>query len=133
MKKMMVLLIATMLLMSFMSVSFADVIVDNDSGNPNRYKSKAEVTAAATGGKFGKLTPKDENMGLDNTANMILGVMQWIGYVIAVGMIIFCGIKYLMSGAGEKAKVKDTLVPLLIGAILIAGASTIAGAITTIK
>lgn len=55
----------------------------------------------------------------------ILGVMQWVGIAIAVGMIIFCGIKFVMSGAGEKAKVKETLIPILIGAVLIACAVTI--------
>lgn len=61
--------------------------------------------------------------GID--AAKILGVMQWLGYAIAVGMIIFCGIKFVMAGAGEKAKIKETLVPILIGAILIACAVTI--------
>lgn len=52
-------------------------------------------------------------------ATTILGVVQWIGYVIGIGMIIFVGIKYLLAGAGEKAKAKETLIPILIGAILI--------------
>lgn len=67
--------------------------------------------------------------GLDNTALSILGLVQWIGYGIAIGMVIFCGIKYVMSGAGEKAKIKDTLVPLLVGGILIGGATAIGSAI----
>ena len=61
-------------------------------------------------------------------ANKILGLMQWLGYAIAIGMIIFCGIKYVLSGATQKAKIKDTLIPLLIGAILIACATTITSA-----
>lgn len=58
----------------------------------------------------------------------ILGVVQWIGYMIGIGMIIFVGIKYLLAGAGEKAKAKETLIPILIGAILI----TMGTAITTV-
>ncbi|MBO5178759.1 MAG: hypothetical protein J6B87_00205 [Clostridia bacterium] len=67
--------------------------------------------------------------GLQNTAVSVLGVMQWGGYIIAVGMLIWVGIKYVTSGAGEKAKAKETLIPIVIGAILIAAAVTIASAI----
>lgn len=63
---------------------------------------------------------------LQTKATSILGVIQWVGYVIAIGMIIWVGIKYVMSGAGEKAKAKETLIPIVIGAVLIAGAATIA-------
>lgn len=61
-----------------------------------------------------------------NTANSILGVMQWIGYAIAVGMLIFVGIKYVMASADEKANLKNSLIRYVIGAVLIAGATTIA-------
>lgn len=61
----------------------------------------------------------------------LLGTIQWIGYVVAIGMIIWCGIKYVMSGAGEKAKVKETLVPIVIGAILVVAAVEITGAVFT--
>ncbi len=64
--------------------------------------------------------------GLQTKATGVLGVIQWVGYIIAIGMIIWVGIKYVMSGAGEKAKAKETLVPIVIGAVLIAGAATIA-------
>jgi hypothetical protein len=45
---------------------------------------------------------------------------------VAIGMAIFIGIKYLTKGAGAKAEVKDTVLPFLIGAILVGGATTIA-------
>lgn len=63
---------------------------------------------------------------LATSATKVLGTIQWVGYVIAIGMIIWVGIKYVMSGAGEKAKAKETLIPIVIGAVLIAGAATIA-------
>ena len=58
-------------------------------------------------------------------ANTILGTVVWIGYISAIGMIIWCGIKYVMSGAAEKAKAKETIVPILGGAFLITMGSTI--------
>ena len=61
------------------------------------------------------------------TAGSILGFVQWIGYAIAIGMLIYIGIKYVTSPAAEKADVKQALVKYVIGAILIAGAATISG------
>ena len=58
-------------------------------------------------------------------ANTIMGVVVWVGYMSAIGMIIWVGIKYLMSGAGEKAKAKETIIPIIVGALIITTASTI--------
>ena len=63
--------------------------------------------------------------GMDGTVNSVLGIIQTIGYIVAVVMVMWVGIKYLTAGASEKAKVKDTLVPILVGAILIVAATTI--------
>lgn len=63
--------------------------------------------------------------GMTNTVNNVLGVIKTIGYVVAIAMVMFAGIKYLMAGVGEKAKVKEMLFPMLAGAVLIAGAVTI--------
>lgn len=58
-------------------------------------------------------------------ANTILGTIVWLGYIVSIGMFIWVGIKYVMSGAGEKAKAKETLVPILVGAFLISTGATI--------
>lgn len=63
---------------------------------------------------------------LQQKATGVLGVIQWVGYIVAIGMLIWVGIKYVTSGAGEKAKAKETLIPIVIGAVLIAGATWIA-------
>lgn len=65
--------------------------------------------------------------GIDNIALTILGVLQWCGYAIALGMIIYIGIKYTMSAANERADLKSASVNYIIGAIVIAGAATICG------
>ena len=60
-------------------------------------------------------------------ANSILGVVKFVGYAIAIGMLIYVGIKYVMASANEKADLKSALVKYVIGAILIAGATAVAG------
>lgn len=62
-------------------------------------------------------------------ANTIIGTIKWIGYLVGIGMFIWVGIKYLLSGAGEKAKAKETLIPLLAGAILITTGTAITAAV----
>ena len=62
---------------------------------------------------------------VNTMVNDILGVIQWAGYAIAIGMLIYIGIKYMMSSANEKADVKKAAINYAIGAVVIAGAVTI--------
>ena len=59
----------------------------------------------------------------------LIGTIKWIGYIVGIGMFIWVGIKYLLSGAGEKAKAKETLIPLLIGAILVTSGTAVTAAV----
>ena len=81
---------------------------------------------------FSTQTLSKGNLGsLENKSLSLLGTLQWVGYLVAIGMLIWVGIKYLMSGAAEKAKAKETLIPIVIGAVLVAGATWIASALFT--
>ena len=57
----------------------------------------------------------------------ILGIIAFIAAAVAVGMAIYIGIRYMTKGAGGMAKVKTTLLPYFIGAIIVGGATAIAG------
>ena len=59
-------------------------------------------------------------------AGRLLGSMQIIAYIIAVGMLIYFGIKYVTSAADERADLKKGFSKYFIGAVLIACAFTIA-------
>ena len=59
----------------------------------------------------------------------IMGVIQVLGVVIAVVVLMVLGIKYMMGSAEEKAEYKKTMIPYLVGAILIFAASTIANVV----
>ncbi|MBQ9267004.1 MAG: hypothetical protein IJ217_01810 [Clostridia bacterium] len=62
-------------------------------------------------------------------AQRILNLVAIAAAAVAVGMLAYIGVKYATKGAGGKADVKETLLPYLIGAILIATASTITSAV----
>ena len=56
----------------------------------------------------------------------VMGVIQAAGIVIAVVVLMVLGIKYMMGSAQEKAEYKKTMIPYIIGAVLIFAAATIA-------
>ena len=81
---------------------------------PNQIAANAKATGTDEVQKFGQ---------------NIMGVIQVVGVVIAVIILMVLGIKYMMGSAEEKAEYKKTMIPYLVGAILIFSASTIANVI----
>ena len=63
---------------------------------------------------------------LTQTGGKILSVIQTVGSIVAVLILVVLGIKYMMGSTEEKAEYKKTLIPYVIGAVLIFAASNIA-------
>ncbi len=59
----------------------------------------------------------------------ILGIVQVVGSITAVVVLVVLGIKYMMGSAEEKAEYKKTMIPYIIGAVLIFAASNLASMI----
>ena len=74
-----------------------------------------------------EIKPVEPTGNGDTIVSKILGFVQWIGSALAVIMLVVIGIKYMVGSAEEKAEYKKTLVPYVVGAILIFAASNIAG------
>ena len=55
----------------------------------------------------------------------LVSIFTVIGIVVAVVVLLVLGIKYMMGSAEGKAEYKKTMIPYLVGAALIFGASTI--------
>lgn len=62
---------------------------------------------------------------LNSIGGQILGIIQVVGMGISVIMLIVIAMKYMIASVEEKAKLKETLIPYLIGAILLFGGSNI--------
>ncbi len=58
-------------------------------------------------------------------AEIILGVIQVVGVVVSVIMLMAIGIKYMLGSVEEKSEYKKTLIPYLIGAVLVFSGTTI--------
>ena len=63
---------------------------------------------------------------MEGFGGTILKYITNAAMLISVIMIAVLGIKYMMGSAEEKAEYKKSFMPLLIGAILVFGAATVA-------
>lgn len=62
---------------------------------------------------------------LTNLGKSIVGLVQTVGVVVAVVILLVLGIKYMMGSAEEKADYKKSMIPYLVGAVLIFASTTI--------
>ena len=60
-----------------------------------------------------------------------VNIIAYFGYAVALGMLAYIAMKYMMSAASDRANMKQGAINYLIGAFLIAGASTIATAVVS--
>lgn len=65
------------------------------------------------------------------TFNTILGMIKYLGIFLAVGILMFLGIKYMMGSAAEKAEYKKTMIPFVVGVVLLFAAALIIQIIQT--
>ena len=68
---------------------------------------------------------------ITDVGNRIVGIIQVVGTLIAVGMVLILGIKYMMGSAEEKAANKKSMMPYLIGAALLFVGANLVKAIYT--
>ena len=72
----------------------------------------------------GTATPASDSV--TNVGNQIIGIITTVGVVVAVIVLLVLGIKYMMGSASEKAEYKKTMIPYIVGAVLIfAGTSLV--------
>lgn len=95
------------------------------------------VVMLATSSVFAEYTPGSVNTsktmnGLNKVTDAgegIIGAIRTVGILISVGVLMVLGIKYMMGSAEEKASYKKTMMPYLVGAVLIFAASSLAQAV----
>lgn len=73
-------------------------------------------------GLSGSATGSDK---IKDMANVIIGAIQIVGTVLSVAVLAILGIKYMMGSVEEKAEYKKTLIPYVIGAIMVFGITNI--------
>jgi len=82
----------------------------------------------AFGGSIGGIDvdPDTNQQEVSDLGNKIVGIIQVVGIFVSIGAMVAVGIKYMMGSAEEKAEYKKVMIPYLIGAVLVFGASVFA-------
>ena len=63
---------------------------------------------------------------ISTIGGQIANILSTIGIIVAVIVLLVLGIKYMMGSASEKAEYKKTMIPYIVGAVLIfAGTSLV--------
>lgn len=118
-------ILSTFILIAIPSYSYAipavpdDTYTDTDpTRNPDYYKP-------------GSIN-KDDTEKITGKANQIIGAIVTVGTVVSVITLAILGIKYMLGSVEEKAEYKKSMMPYLIGAVLLFASSTIVNIIAKI-
>lgn len=71
----------------------------------------------------------DADGAIETIGSTILSAITSVGMVLAIIVVAVLGIKYMMGSVEEKAEYKKTMIPYLVGAVLVFGASAIGKAV----
>lgn len=77
------------------------------------------------------VTDTDVNK-VSSKVNPIIGTIKIVGIVISVVTLMVLGFKYMIGSVQEKAEYKKTMIPYLIGAVLIVAVTQLVGLIANI-
>lgn len=93
------------------------------------------VLATDIPGKIDQIAQGNSSANTTKVVNFgatIVTIMQTVGIVVAVVVLLILGIKYMMGSAEEKAEYKKTMIPYLVGAVLIFASTTIVNVVYNI-
>ena len=83
--------------------------------------SQADVTTVIDPKNFdpAQSTVTMQSEEADKTAGIILGALRGVGTIVSVLSLVIIGIKYMVGSIEARAEYKQTMIPYLIGAILV--------------
>lgn len=78
----------------------------------------------------------DQNVGTQDMQNIGSKVMSFIwvlSIIVAVVVLMYTGLKFIVGSANEKAEYKKSLVPIVVGVLILVFATTIVRALFSVK
>lgn len=69
------------------------------------------------------------NTGIGKSINNVIGIIQFTGSGIAIITVTILGIKYILASPADKADVKKSVLPIIIGCILLFGSVNLMAAV----
>lgn len=105
---------------------YSDITDDRHLGKPDASGSHTVDEIIGEGNSFidsGKSQPdKIDNANLKKASDTLYNILLSLGIVIAVAVGVYLGAKFMMASTGEKAQVKESLVPYVAGCVVVFGA-----------
>ena len=91
----------------------------------NVFAAKVGVDPSGFTGTAQDIDTKD----VTKWSNNIINIVAIVGSAASIVILIVLGVKYMLGSAEEKAEYKKTLLPYIIGAVFVFGASALTGVI----
>lgn len=113
MKKVSIIIITFLMIFMLFNISIVKATI-----NPSDYKP-------------GDLSDDDVNK-VTSKAGPIIGTIKTLGIVVSVITLVVLGIKYMTGTVAEKAEYKRTMLPYLIGVVLLVAITQFIGLIANI-
>ena len=114
--------IITVLLMVIMISATLGTVVNAGSATTTGNKQ-----AGDPGSIIDNMQPNySDDAGISSIGQNIINIISTVAIVIAVIVLAIIGVKYMIGSASEKAEYKKTMIPYIVGAILVLGAGAIA-------
>lgn len=86
-----------------------------------------DISDFITGGDSFVSAGSSTGVGIDSdklksTSSTVVNILVVVGMIVAVIMASVLGIQFMIGSVEEKAKIKDALIPFVIGCVVIFGA-----------
>lgn len=120
-KTIFILSLVIIILLSMYNITYATTIDDIISGGDDFLK--AGQTGTHTGFSW---------EGITGASDLIYNTLLTLGIVIAMIVAAVLGIKFITSSVEEQAKIKESLIPFVVGCVIIFGAFGIWKLITNV-
>ena len=93
-----------LIIVSIISINLFSYPICAEGIDPEQYKPEA--------------IPKNADQ-LAGKANVVIGGLQIVGSILSVAVLAILGIKYMIGSAEERAEYKKTMVPYVVGAVMV--------------
>lgn len=113
--------IMSIVMIVLMTLSCLSTVFAAEANNPTVYNP--------AGWKSGHNTSAIDATQIGDFSASVINVVSVVGSAAAIVTLIILGVKYMMGSAEEKAEYKKTLLPYIIGAAMVFGASVLVGVI----
>ncbi len=115
-------IITILLLILLISIMCSTYIYADSITDP---KSVTDSMSGATANNMAS----GESSGIPGILNTVIGLLQVAGTGISIIVVSLLGIKYLMASPSEKADTKKSILPIIIGCVLLFGAVNLMSAV----